>query len=60
MLPVLFSTMPFPPLMAEMLRNVRPLAPIVVFATFSAGPVGAVVAPIVFVPVMFSVRCWSP
>ncbi len=53
--PVLLSTMPLAPPVAEMLRNVRPLAPIVVFATFSAGPVGAVEAPIVFVPVMFSV-----
>ena len=47
--------MPLAPPVAEMRWNVRPLAPIVVLATLSAGPAGAVVAPIVFVPVMFSV-----
>ena len=38
-LPVLLSTIPFAPPFAEMLRNVTPLAPIVVLATFSAVPV---------------------
>src|SRR5262249_41467991 len=38
----------------EMLRNVNPPAPIPVLTTFSAVLVGAVVAPIVFVPVIVS------
>ena len=37
--PVVFSTMPFAPPLAEMLRNSSPLAPIVVLATLSAVPV---------------------
>src|SRR5262245_7209048 len=41
--------------LAEMLRNVRPLAPIVVLVTLSAVLVGAVDAPMVLVPVMASV-----
>src|SRR5262252_2720834 len=60
--PVVLSTMPeFALAVVElMLRKVSPLAPIVVLATFSAGPLGAVVAPIVFVPVIVSVAVLPP
>src|SRR5438105_336577 len=37
--PVLLRTMPFTAPFDEMLRNVKPLAPMVVFATFRAVPV---------------------
>src|SRR5262245_38616143 len=54
--PVVLSTMPeFALAVVElMLRKVNPPAPMVVFATLSAVLVGAVVAPIVFVPVIVS------
>ena len=53
--PVLFRTMPFAPPVAEIFWKVKPLAPMFVFVTFNAGPVGGVVPPIVLVPVTFSV-----
>src|SRR5438046_10336326 len=40
--PVLLRTIPFVAPLAEMLWNFRPVEPIVVFATFSAVPVGVV------------------
>ena len=43
MVPVWFRMMPFGAPLAEMLRNVRPLAPIVVLATLSAVPVVVVI-----------------
>ena len=49
--PVVFSTIPFAPPLAEMLRKVRPSASIVVFATFSAVPV--VVARVLTIVVLF-------
>src|SRR2546421_4452981 len=52
--PVLFTMMPLVAPLQAMLRNVSPLAPIVELATLSAVVVGAVVLPMVFVPVTFT------
>ena len=51
--PVLLSTIPFAPPFAEMLRNVSPLAPIVVWVTLTAVPV--VVAIVFAAPVTLTV-----
>jgi hypothetical protein len=49
--PVLLTTIPFAPPVAEMLRNVSPEAPIVVFATLRAVPV--VVVSVLTIVVLF-------
>src|SRR5581483_8864532 len=49
--PVLFSTMPLAAPLADTLLNFNPLAPIVVFATFSAAPGVGVNVLVVLVPV---------
>src|SRR4051812_6858716 len=51
--PVVLSTIPLGAPFADMLRNVSPLPPIVVFATLSAVPV--VVASVLVAPVTFAV-----
>src|SRR5919197_3747340 len=54
--PVLLSTIPFAPPVAEIFWKLRPFPPIVVFATLSAGPAPGVVPPIVLLePVTFTV-----
>src|SRR5919198_1968627 len=54
--PVLLSTIPLAPPVAEIFWKLRPFAPIVVFATLSAGPAPGVVPPIVLLaPVTFTV-----
>ena len=58
MLPVLLSTIPLAAPLAEMLRNVRPLAPIVVLATLSAVPV-VVVSVFTSVPVAAGLHGFS-
>ena len=56
--PVLFRKMPFEPPFEEMLRNVRPLAPMVVLATLSAVPV--VVVSVFTIEVLFCVALTVP
>src|SRR5262245_22367079 len=50
--------MPLTPPLAEILRKVKPLAPIVVFATFSAVPVGVV--SVLTIVVLFCVTLTVP
>src|SRR5262245_30975422 len=56
--PVVFNTIPFAAPLAEILRNVRPLAPMLVLATFSAVPV--VVAIVFTIVVLFCVAVTVP
>ena len=56
--PVLLRTIPFDPPLAEMLRNVRPAAPIVVLETLSAVPV--VVVRELTIDVLFCVAVTVP
>src|SRR5436190_8699855 len=54
--PTLLMMMPFVPPVALTLRKVTLDAPMVALAMFTAGPVGAVVAPMVLMPVTLTVR----